>query len=86
MGRGEESLQKGVSPADMALLPSVQGWPLAGVWELGFQESSLRSLTDSMACCVYTVCTDSVAYGEHWPPASLQRVWCLARAYVTHLK
>lgn len=49
MGRGEESVQKGVSPADMALLPSVQGWPLAGVWELGFQESSLRSLTTWLA-------------------------------------
>lgn len=41
MDRGEESMQKGVSPADMALLPSLQGWPLAGVWELVFQELTL---------------------------------------------
>lgn len=58
----------------------LQGWPLAGVWELRFQEGS-HPLTDKWGSLCQTVCTNSVVYGKHvlsfWEPGiGIDRVLC----------
>lgn len=54
----------------------LQGWPLAGTWEHGFQESSHHSLTGKSVSlcgnCLHKHCS------LYWTPASLPGVWNLS--------
>lgn len=81
LGWGEESVQRSQqSSPDTTLLrkASLQGWPLAAVWEFGFQASSHYSLTDQHGSLhlqgLHRQC------GLYGAPACLRGGWCLVRA------
>lgn len=67
LGWGEESVQRSQqSSPDTTLLrkASLQGWPLAAVWEFGFQASSHYSLTDQHGS-LHLQGLHHVVYAEH---------------------
>lgn len=56
----------------------LQGWPLAGIWKLRFEEGSLPLIGECGSLC-QTVSTNNVVYSEH-PLSSWEHgIWVCAR-------
>ena len=57
-------VQKRASLTAVISKACLQGWPLTGIWELGFQESSPHSLTAVTGYAI-NACTNNMVYAEH---------------------
>lgn len=75
-------VQKRASLTAVISKACLQGWPLTGIWELGFQESSPHSLTAVTGYAI-NACTNNTVYAEHLLSFWESRILICAREKVS---